>query len=353
MYLKDIKRIIRFSQWRKSNMEPRNEQRQSVRCAVADVRRQSTFITKAGAMPAVLLDESAGGFAVALGQSPPLKVGDMAALQTDTGLYQVRVANIRMTELPEDVAVANYPQAWYRVGLVRLGEVPPEEPRVSFSLGDLSTHGPLWYSNTGVLVFAGLLLTAVAVVVAAWLALSGRYVRPVADAPISGTTKQWTEPAAKATPAIEDISDGQGFGPPPDFERVDSRFNPMRWLSRPHHKEPSTKSTTDTKEAVLVAVRRLPGATAMVLPDVAEELKLTEEQRRQIQELVDAVIEAIRMLDLQAAEQQLSREEIVRRRQELHAAARQKALELLTPEQQIHWEKLLGGKDREHQKARN
>jgi len=352
MYLIDIKRVFRPSQWRKSNMKPRNEQRQSVRCAVADVRRQSTFITKAGAMPAILLDESAGGFAVALEQSPPVKVGDMAGLQTDTGLYQVQVANIRMIEPPEDVAVAHSQQAWYRVGLVRLGEVPPEEPPVSFSLSDLSAHGPQWYANTGVLVFAGLFLTAAAVVVAAWLALSGRYMRPVAEAPLSGTANPWVGPASEAASAKEDFSEGRGFTPPPDFERVDTRFDPAQSLRGSSGKGLST-SATRTKEAILVAVRRLPGATAMVLPDVAEELKLSEEQRRRIQELVDAVVEAIRMLDLQAAEQQLSREEIVRRRQELHAAARQKALELLTPEQQAHWEKLLGGKDGKHQKAQN
>jgi hypothetical protein len=81
-----------------------------------------------------------------------------------------------------------------------------------------------------------------------------------------------------------------------------------------------------------------PGATVFTLPQVAEQLALSSAQRADIARLESVTEEAIRQLD--GPELDLSRAEKSRRRQQIHSAARRKALELLNAEQRRRWSEL-------------
>lgn len=88
-------------------------------------------------------------------------------------------------------------------------------------------------------------------------------------------------------------------------------------------------------------VRSLPGPTALILPDVVKRLRLTDAQQAGIHDLIDAMVEDIRELN-RDPQTYSHRAEIANRRQEMHEEYLQRSLELLTPEQQAAWQKLIG-----------
>ena len=87
-------------------------------------------------------------------------------------------------------------------------------------------------------------------------------------------------------------------------------------------------------------VRRLPGPTALALPEVVRRLRLTEKQQGLIQQLIDAMVEATRKLDLDPLLRGAERRQIKQLRDKLFDDFLRRALDLLTPEQQAEWKKL-------------
>jgi len=89
------------------------------------------------------------------------------------------------------------------------------------------------------------------------------------------------------------------------------------------------------------AIRRTPGAATLIVSEVWKELQLTEEQRKKIQSIVDMTRDA-----LKSAEQRYavsgSREEYSQLENQVYAAAREEALQLLTDRQRERWNSLAG-----------
>jgi hypothetical protein len=88
-------------------------------------------------------------------------------------------------------------------------------------------------------------------------------------------------------------------------------------------------------------VRRLPGVTALTLPEIATRLRLTEAQQKQIRRVLDSVVQTIRELEGELPGQQ--RQEMSQIRGRLYDEALQKSLKVLTDRQQAEWQKLTAG----------
>ena len=133
------------------NMEEAiREQRASFRCVVPESRQSCELKIGSGLVPAVLVDESAGGFSVALDRPPGLDAGQTAELHTDAGWFAVRVAHVKPIVASEgdDPVATEEPSQWFRLGLVRMEEIrAPLPPRVSRFAGNLLNK--LWPSREG------------------------------------------------------------------------------------------------------------------------------------------------------------------------------------------------------------
>ena len=101
-----------------------DNRRTSFRCLVVNARSPCTLRVGEDELPVGLLDESAGGFSVLVDRPPGLSVGQTAQLRTDSGWFEVRVANIREVVAPEgeNGVRPKGPNSCFRVGLLRLGE---------------------------------------------------------------------------------------------------------------------------------------------------------------------------------------------------------------------------------------
>ena len=85
----------------------------------------------------------------------------------------------------------------------------------------------------------------------------------------------------------------------------------------------------------------VPGLTALIEPDVAAELKLTEEQRTQVQNALREPDEALRSL-LLPGPGGVDPEQMQQKIQALFRQRDQKIQAILTPEQRQQWQALLG-----------
>ncbi|MBU4271045.1 MAG: hypothetical protein KKA28_04170 [Planctomycetes bacterium] len=78
----------------------------------------------------------------------------------------------------------------------------------------------------------------------------------------------------------------------------------------------------------------------MVAGRVVRRLRLTEKQQGLIQQLIDAMAETMRKLDLDLRLRGAERRQINQLRDKLFDDYLRRALDLLTPEQQAEWKKL-------------
>jgi hypothetical protein len=189
-------------------------------------------------------------------------------------------------------------RTWFRVGMRRLGEVgQPQAPKGSLLPERLNFHFGQGNMSNGMLTAMGALLALAVVAI------------PLCFAGLS-----WHVPS----PAIGTATTSGNF-------QESGRFG-------------SASASANLQETI----RRLPGATAMVLPEVVCSLKLTKDQQEQIRHIVDAADQAIQRFDSIAQLEGRPREQISRCHVELHDEARRQALKLLSDRQQARWKKIVG-----------
>ena len=274
-----------------SASDPAHNKRKSVRFAVAKPRRQSTLIVGKRAFPVHLTDESLGGFAVLINQSPGLRVGEVAQLQTDYGLFGVRLVRIARAESPLNHESSNTdePSQWHLLGLCRIGEVflPPPKTASMFS-ESASIYRGQTESRNWILTACGLIL--VFIIIAIPLGISG-----------------------------------------------------FHWNSR--HRETNGSAETDSPEArsnrkLSNSIRSTPGAKALLLPEVAGELSLTKDQTEGIRRLLDDLSKALQTLDQETSAKNLQPGEVSQVRDQLNEESRKEALKLLDSKQRSKWKEL-------------
>ena len=89
--------------------------RKSVRNQVPQARQSCELKVGAEVVPALLVDESRGGFAILIDRLEGLKSGKRAKLHTDTGWFEVRIVYVRKAAPPPGSASKS--DTWFRAGL--------------------------------------------------------------------------------------------------------------------------------------------------------------------------------------------------------------------------------------------
>jgi hypothetical protein len=274
-----------------SSSDPYNNKRKSVRCTVTKARQYSTLIVGERKYPVQLIDESLGGYAVLINGFPGMRVGDVARLQTDWGLFEVRLARIARVESPLDneSPKAGEPGSWHRLGLCRMGEALPPPPKTASVFSERSSlyRGP-WNSSGGVLLASGLIIV---------LLITGF---SLGILKIHWNTQNWATNSATTS------------------------------------ESPTVKFNRKMSESI----HRTPGASALLLPDVTKELSLSKDQVKGIRRLLDEMSKAMQIIDHEASSKDLQRWQLSEIRDKLHVEARKEALKLLTEEQLEKWRAL-------------
>lgn len=270
-------------------------------------------------VPALILDESTEGFSVLMEQDLGVQVGDVLRLRTETTIDEVRVANVGREAHGRR----------YRIGLQRLRElevlgspVPKIPWLVRWFRSDPAVPGQSMVGATlliGVLVIAAPLLAT-----GLFFALSRAAAEPAAD---------WIVP--------ERASGSDGSSDPVRRFLLGQRDPGAPEPSS--RRAPSSTRISHTPGSQLQAIAEsLPGAAALLVPEVAERLTLTIAQRQRLRELTEATEAALEQIERTAPDD--SRKERARKRNVLFTEARKQALELLTPPQRAAWEALAAGK---------
>ncbi len=304
---------------------PNQNRRESCRFLVVDTLQRCELQVGEELLSARMLDESAGGFAVLVEHLAGLSVDQTAHLHTAAGWFKVRVANLTEIEPSEDDATveAETSGPWFRLGLQRLGEAPPPEPpAVSPLSGIFRLRGGRWRPPhevpwvLGVCLAVSVVAIPAVVITALWYAghTRGKWLPQKVDAlPARLTPGQWAEQVL------------------PDDGRL-----PFNFDGAPK----SMQSLSLSGQRLANTLRRLPGATPLELPEVADLLELTADQRKKIADIVESAFQAMRDLDNTLAGGQ--RQHIAEYRDQLHEDALREALGLLTAEQRSRWDELMG-----------
>jgi hypothetical protein len=93
----------------------RRDDRKSSRNPVPKSRRACELKVGGDLLPAVLVDESAGGFAVLIDRVEGLKSGKRAEFHTDMGWCKVRIVYIKKSAAPAGADAKS--DCWFRLGL--------------------------------------------------------------------------------------------------------------------------------------------------------------------------------------------------------------------------------------------
>jgi hypothetical protein len=324
-----------------------HDQRQSFRCQVPESRRDCALSMDGESQEAVLLDQSAGGFAVLAQLAAEPAVGQRAVLQTDAGQFNVRLAHVTRSLPPKDVLpelveywTEEQPPAsepWYRLGLVREGEtVVLETPRWSPFFGNFLFSKRKFMQPGRVIIFFGIFLVlAVTVLPLAlkWAGI-GHGAAPTAVGDVSPTGQ--SRPFLSAAGTDKNNNHGEPFTAP---DRPPSR-NQQSGKDSSASSSGAVSEDAAAVEELRGMLRRIEGPTPLALPEVVGLLRLTPDQQTRIARIIDAVAEAIRLLDVQAAAEGIPREQVSQLRGELLAKSRHEAEEVLDQRQRRQWQRL-------------
>jgi hypothetical protein len=276
-----------------SASDPSHNKRRSVRCSVSPSRRQSTLIIGRKTFPVQLVDESTGGFAVMIDHSPGMRVGDMARLETDWGLFEVRLARITRADSPfeNDLHQGDGTGLWLRLGLCRVGDALQVAPKTVSLFSEDKGIFRGKKSSTNKLMLAGGFVLAILMIVATF--------------GIIGIPRSWKP---------------WGYTRPPEIKASEASRN---------------RKITDS-------IRHTPGVQAILLPDVAGELKLSPEQTEAVRKLLDDLSKALQMIDREASVKKLPKEQLSAIHTQLQEESRKEALKLLNSQQRLKWNQLNG-----------
>ncbi|MBN1394956.1 MAG: hypothetical protein JW959_08030 [Pirellulales bacterium] len=310
-----------------------HDMRTTFRCPVAESRSPCTLVLGGETLPARLVDESAGGFAVYVDYPINLEIGQTIQLETDSGRFKVSVRSIEDVSSPENREDGDG-ENLRRLGLQRLGDAVPEiGPWPSpFAWGfrrRLRQWFPSnqWLSLSGVLLMLGTLFVPLGLAVMLWTARTVKNDDKISVAdPWSSHSRE--EPGRGTLP----------ISPPSSDEPVDRPQSALSFLSGWGENPRETHVNSETELRKLV--RWLPGPTSLGLPEVARRLKLSEEQQKTIRRIIDAMAAAMREIDLDPLLRGVERSRIGQLREKLFDDHLRQAVEVLTPEQQAEWKML-------------
>lgn len=360
---------------------PAANRRRAFRCRLPDADQPITLCGQSESVSGVLLDESAGGFAVVV-PKVGFAVGDVVKLETSKGGFQVRVANLRrlddkgpdamqldtqqvvvgdVTEAGRADAAGTDAQETYRVGLELLREISPwEEGEGTSSLFQRlrpSTFLPRRFSMVAAgAVFALLLgLPLVGLLLLGsfnhpLLAWGQQLTSPAKVDPFAGSKRPRWGGSGESTPSTG--GDSSATAEQTARREADERTRGSVQSDSGSsslttsdgltgQREPTSASGTGEPAEVLKLrsqIRRAVGAQALLLPEVSQLLGLTRQQRVRIDHIVEISNGELDRL----RPDRNDGGDIGRARERVLAAARRAAVEVLTPAQRDAFRRLEG-----------
>ena len=294
---------------------PENSNRRgALRCPLPQSRQEAVLKVGEDHVMVRLVDESAEGFAVLAERTPGVEVDDVIQLWTTAGRFEVRVASIAQegasrTYLPQVRSQVRSPS---RLGLERLRDLGIQEDRPS----RMAWFDRLW--QTGSAPWSSSSTTSATMLIMACVVVPVLLIIAIV---------QFDRPLMKW---LADWSKGSDFSLRPGSRQQAPRSrrqaaNPQSTI---HNSQSSLYST----------IRRLPGPSALTVPEVVRELALTDTQRAEIRRILNATDEAIGQIDEYWGQD--SRQALSQKRTMLLAEARRRALGVLTPQQRARWNAL-------------
>lgn len=291
-----------------------HEQRKSFRLPVREELQDAELKAGKVRMRVRLFNESAGGFAVISEQLLPFKQGDLLELRTANGCYEVRVAHMARPALGDPTQHGGKRPS-YQLGLERVGETsePTQDdvPRAGWWTV-LPQHWLNPFRSSGgetVTLLLALALIPTALALFAWC-----YQLPLLN---------WLQRSDRTESA--DSS---------DEETIDLLAPPRAAASQPGDgKSPARPAPSLASMRRLV--RRLPDASPLAVPAVAEHLSLDSSQQWEIRRLVEATRKALANIDQEMAQASPAAREQSRR--SIQETARSKALQVLSNRQRERW----------------
>ncbi len=300
---------------------PLNEQRQSFRCNVADARRSAELRIGNERYRVMLLDESAGGFAVLMDRQPAAAADGPVELTTDAGDFEVRIAHVVQTELPGAGPASDAePQRRYRVGLVRVRDIDPFDriadagvaTQLRFALGSV-------FPKLGVPMIPGVALAILLAISLTVLAL----LFPVAGAlPVD----------QGRTPRTQD-RDFTGRSRP-EFTPNEPRTAAGHVQQAGGHRGGAGSGTGGLQ----ALARGVSGAAVFTMPEMIDAFGLSPHQQEKMASIVQLTAEALAAFS--AASVGYDRARRAAERQAILDAARDSALAVLNDDQKSRWREL-------------
>lgn len=297
---------------------PGRDRRRGARFITVTPQANSTLIVGRTEFPASILDESAGGFCIQLDQDPRVDENAVVRLRTSLGCYEVRVANVG-----RDAENRQLPS--YRLGLQRLRELeviplptdrPPWTGMIQYMMPGTSMLGAMIFILAMIIVAP---LTAVGVL----LGLDKVSLQQLTDGPRSAGDRSLSRDAPYSLRKFL-----------PDAVRLDHAGD--RSTAVPGASSPNRADLPAPEHRRILA--HGPAAEALLLPEVAQHLALSDSQQARLRELADATEQALDQFDQHT--QADSRHERSRKRELLFNEARRQALRVLTAEQRARWNDL-------------
>jgi hypothetical protein len=261
-----------------------------------------------------------------------LSVGQMAQDHTNLGWFNVRVIHlsevsaVNVAELL-DVAIVDPQEPWYRLGLSRLSDAPiPDLAAASFWSRHVQTPLARLCPSSGMMAILGILFVVTGIALP--VGLLSEYWRE--EQTKVKRLLQWSDrliDSAKATPATPARQDQS---PPPQ--------ETSGGVTASTDDDADSQSAASHDQTLKKIVRQWQGATVFTAPQIIEELQLTDNQQRQIHEIIEATSQAMRNLDARLHDEQ--RQQIGRLRAELMNRSLREVVRLLNAEQRDRWNQL-------------
>jgi hypothetical protein len=288
------------------------DQRRTIRIPVPEERRYAELRVGRRTIPARLLNESSGGFAVQLDRDSSVTSGQSLILGTASGWCRVRVIYLQRSS-----------DGLY-VGMQRLGDLPADWNKW-MSVRIWPFHRlriPLPGLGWSHCVFGGLAVCGAVLVVAFWNVLgfggTPRWINRTGEIPMLGgrtfasssgvsssASSTRTESASSSSGRVQH-AEGAPLGRHGWFERqLDQRSkdtsrslrdvrssSPKVSLDLPVDLRGLGEQVQDWTEIVNFSTDELPDASLLLSPDVEKQLQITPEQRAEILSIVRASNEA-------------------------------------------------------------
>jgi hypothetical protein len=306
------------------------DKRRAYRFAVPSSRQQGELRFGDVRLPVLLSDQSASGFAALSLLPPGVDIGSSGLLRAGDDWYEISLVYVAPMDHPEsaETSMLDEQMQCFRLGLYRLGDtVDPDKKAEGWLWPMLKDHlENVMPPHSPTVGFGMLFVTAVVVLpVVAILLMRNWNGKSVGDE--VGLVK------SIAATAKFDTKE-------PDWEKLASgtQSEATTILNSENNAEP-LGGLADYAGELARIIPHNTGASVFLMPQVVRKLGITEEQKKQLQQIVDASSQLITDL-----EEQLNGAISPDQYQKLLNIARNNALQSLTDQQRSKWQNISGEK---------